>query len=70
VAAGRRRVPTDNGHVIVEGDSDAGVIRIANVFGGWGFIGSILGVVLAPLVFVFAYAGVLTVTGVRQARSR
>ena len=62
--------PTGNGHVILECDGDAGVIRIANTFGGWGFIGSILGAVLAPLVFGFAGAGVLTVTGVRHARSR
>jgi hypothetical protein len=62
--------PTGNGHVIVECDGDDGVIRIANTFGGWGFIGSILGAVLAPLVFGFAGAGVLTVTGVRHARDR
>ena len=46
------------------------MIRIANTFGGWGFIGSILGAVLAPLVLGFAGAAVLTVTGVRHARSR
>ncbi len=62
--------PTGNGHVILECDGNDGVIRIANTFGGWGFIGSILGAVLAPLVFSFAGAGVLTVTGVRHARDR
>ena len=40
--------PTGNGHVILECDGNDGVIRIANTFGGWGFIGSILGAVLAP----------------------
>ena len=46
-----------------------GVLRIAKSFGGWGFIGSILGAVLAPLVLGFAGAGVLTVTGARHYRS-
>ena len=62
--------PTGNGHVVLACDGEPGVIRIANTFGGWGFIGSILGAVLAPLVLGFAGAGVLTVTGVRHARSR
>ena len=62
--------PTGNGHVLLACDGEPGVIRIANTFGGWGFIGSILGAVLAPLVLGFAGAGVLTVTGVRHARSR
>jgi hypothetical protein len=62
--------PTGNGHVILECDGADGVIRIANVFGGWGFVAKILGAVLAPLVFGFAGAIVLTVTGVRHYRSR
>jgi hypothetical protein len=63
------KFPTGNGHVVVECDGSDGVLRVARVFGGWGFIGSILGAVLAPLVLGFAGAGVLTVTGARHARS-
>jgi hypothetical protein len=62
--------PTGNGHVILECDGADGMIRIANVFGGWGFFAKILGAVLAPLVLGFAGAIVLTVTGVRHYRSR
>ena len=62
--------PTGNGHVMVECDGAPGVIRIANTFGGWGFVGSIVGAVLAPFVFGFAGAAVLAVTGVRHYRSR
>ena len=61
---------TGNGHVVVECDGADGVLRIARVFGGWGFIGSVLGAVLAPLVLGFAGAGVLTVTGARHYLSR
>jgi hypothetical protein len=60
--------PTGNGHVLVSCDGDDGVIRIAHTFGGWGFVAKILGAVLAPLLFGFAGAGVLTVTGVRHYR--
>jgi hypothetical protein len=62
--------PTGNGHVVIECDGEPGVIRIANTLGGWGFVGSIIGAVLAPLVFGFAGAAVLAVTGVRHYRSR
>ena len=62
--------PTGNGHVVLECDGADGVIRIANVFNTWGLVGSILGAVLAPIVFGFAGAAVLTVTGVRHYRSR
>ena len=55
--------------MVVECDGAAGVLRVARVFGGWGFIGSILGAVLAPIVLGFAGAGVLTVTGARHYRS-
>ena len=67
---GLGKFPTGNGHVVVACDGSDGVVRIARTFGGWGFIGSILGAVLAPLVLGFAGAGVLTVTGVRHYRSR
>ncbi len=60
---------TGNGHVIVACDGSDGVVRIARTFGGWGFVGSILGAVLAPLVLGFAGAGVLGVTGVRHYRT-
>ncbi len=60
---------TGNGHVVVECDGTDGVLRIAHVFGGWGFVGSILGAVLAPFVFGFAGAGVLAVTGARHYRA-
>jgi len=40
----------------------------ARVFGGWGFVGSILGAVFAPILFGVAGAGVLAVTGVRHYR--
>ena len=63
------KFPTGNGHVVVECDGSDGVLRIAKSFGGWGFVGSILGAVLAPLVLGFAGAGVLTVTGARHYRS-
>jgi len=62
--------PTGNGHVLVECDGDDGVIRIAGVFGGWGFVAKILGAVLAPIVLGLAGAAVLVVTGVRHYRSR
>jgi hypothetical protein len=62
--------PTGNGHVVIECDGADGVIRIANVFNTWGLVGSILGAVFAPIVFGFAGATVLTVTGVRHYRSR
>jgi hypothetical protein len=55
---------------MVECDGAPGLIRIANTFGGWGFVGSIVGAVLAPFVFGLAGAAVLTVTGVRHYRSR
>jgi hypothetical protein len=61
--------PTGNGHVVIECDGADGVIRIANVFNTWGLVGTILGAVLAPIVFSFAGATVLTVTGVRRYRS-
>ncbi len=61
--------PTGNGHVVIECDGADGVIRIANVFNTWGLVGSILGAVFAPIVFGFAGATVLTVTGVRHYRS-
>jgi hypothetical protein len=60
---------TGNGHVVVECDGEPGVLRVARVFGGWGFVGSILGAVFAPLALGFAGAGVLTVTGARHYRS-
>ncbi len=44
------------------------MIRIANVFDTWGLVGKILGAVLAPILFGFAGAIVLTVTGVRHYR--
>jgi hypothetical protein len=62
--------PTGNGHVLIECDGSAGVVRIGHVFGGWGFVAKILGAVLAPFVFGIAGAIVLAVTGVRHARSR
>jgi hypothetical protein len=62
--------PTGNGHVVIECDGADGVIRIANVFNTWGLVGTILGAVFAPIVFGFAGATVLTVTGVRHYRSR
>jgi hypothetical protein len=61
---------TGNGHVLIECDGDPGVIRVANVFNTWGLVGSILGAVLAPILFGFAGATVLTVTGVRHYRSK
>ncbi len=61
---------TGNGHVVIECDGADGVLRIAHVFGGWGFIGSILGAVFAPLVLGFAGAGVLTFTGARHRLGR
>lgn len=62
--------PTGNGHVLVDCDGSEGVIRIAHVFDTWGLVGKILGAVLSPLLFGFAGATVLTVTGVRHYRSR
>lgn len=60
------KFPTGNGHVVVDCDGADGVLRVARVFGGWGFIGSIIGAVLAPFVFGLAGVGVLVVTGVRH----
>jgi hypothetical protein len=60
--------PTGNGHVVVECDGSEGELRIARVFGGWSFVGSILGAVFSPFVFGFAGAGVLAVTGARHYR--
>ena len=62
--------PTGNGHVVLDCDGSDGVIRIANVFDTWGLVGKILGAVLAPILFGFAGATVLTVTGVRHYRSK
>jgi hypothetical protein len=62
--------PTGNGHVVVECDGADGVVRIAHAFNTWGLVGKILGAVLAPFVFGFAGAAVLTVTGVRHYRSK
>ena len=62
------KFPTGNGHVLVACDGADGVLRIARVFGGWGFVGSILGAVFAPILFGVAGAGVLAVTGVRHYR--
>jgi hypothetical protein len=66
---GLGKLRTGNGHVLVTCDGAEGVVRVAHVFGGWGFIGSILGAVLAPFVLGAAGAGVLGVTGVRHYRS-
>ena len=62
------KFPTGNGHVVIACDGSDGVLRIAKAFGGWGFIGSILGAVLAPILLGLAGAGVLTVTGARHYR--
>ena len=62
--------PTGSGHVVLSCDGPDGVIRIADPFGGWGFVLKILLAVFAPLAFGFAGAIVLTVTGVRHYRSR
>jgi hypothetical protein len=62
--------PTGNGHVVLDCDGPPGVIRIAHPFGGWDFVGSIIGAVLAPFVFGLAGLAVLAVTGVRHYRSR
>jgi hypothetical protein len=63
------KFPTGNGHVVVECDGANGMLRIAKGFGGWSFIGSILGAVLAPILLGFAGAAVLTVTGARHYRA-
>ena len=67
---GLARFQTGNGHVLLTCDGADGVVRVARVFGGWGFVAKILLAVLAPLAFGFAGAAVLAVTGVRHYRSR
>jgi hypothetical protein len=67
---GMAKFRTGNGHVVLDCGGSPGVLRVAKVFGGWGFVGSILGAVFAPFVFGIAGAGVLAVTGARHYRSR